>query len=169
MCQALRNLSGSRPRVVIIGVGNNLRGDDAAGIAVAHSLLSIQGTEGPSLAGGVSLLVIDAGSAPENFTGIVRCFVPELVLLVDAAQMDDVPGTVRWLEWQDTAGLSASTHSLPLHIVAAYMATEMGCAVALIGIQPSATDLGAPISPAVQQAVHTVVTGLLETLNPNTD
>ena len=40
---------------------------------------------------------MEAGPAPENFTGPLRRFRPDLVLLVDAAQMDAEPGTIGWL------------------------------------------------------------------------
>lgn len=104
-----------------------------------------------------SVLVIAAGAAPENHTGVLRRFAPDLVLLVDAAQLDEAPGRVRWLAWQETSGLSASTHTLPPHLLAQYLTGELGCEVALIGIQPGDTTIGAPLSPEVQRAAAEIV------------
>ncbi len=108
--------------------------------------------------------MIDGGAAPENFTGPVRRFRPDLVILVDAAQMDDLPGTIRWLDWTQTEGLSASTHTLPPHMLARYLVAETGCALGVIGIQPAQNAFGAPLSPAVEAAVAEIVTTLAAAL-----
>jgi hydrogenase 3 maturation protease len=104
--------------------------------------------------------VVEAGPAPENCTGPIRRFTPDLVILVDAADMEEAPGTVRWLDWQEATGLSASTHSLPLSFFARYLTTESGAAVALLGIQPQQIDFGTRLSDPVRRAVRRVVDGL---------
>ena len=141
------------PRVAILGIGHELRGDDAAGLSVARKLLERS-------SGRSNLLVIEAESAPENHTGPLRRFEPDLVLLVDAAEMGEASGVIRWLDWQETTGLSASTHTLPPYVLAQYLTSELHCDVALIGIQPAGTTIGAPLSPEVGQAVEAVVQAL---------
>ena len=71
--------------------------------------------------------------------------------------MNEAPGTIRWLDWQETSGLSASTHTLPPHVLAEYLVNELGCEVALMGIQPQGNEFDAPLSPPVQQAVEEIV------------
>lgn len=141
------------PRVAVLGFGQEFNGDDAAGIVIARGLQS-------RLAGQDRLLIIDAGPAPENQTGALRRFEPDLVLLIDAAQMGDPPGTISWLAWQDTTGISASTHTLPPYMLAQYLTAEFGCDVALIGIQPYGNQIDAPLSPIMQQAIESVIEGL---------
>ncbi len=104
--------------------------------------------------------MVEAAHAPENCTGAIRRFAPDLVILVDAAEMGDPPGTVRWLDWREAAGLNTSTHSLPASMVARYLVGELSCEVALIGIQVQDTSLGAGISPAVRRAIRSVSRGL---------
>src|SRR5512146_762807 len=76
-------------KIAIVGVGHELRGDDAVGTLIArvlqHTVCST--TTAESLQD--RLLVIDAGSAPENSTGILRRFGPNLILLLDAAEMGE--------------------------------------------------------------------------------
>jgi hydrogenase 3 maturation protease len=122
---------------------------------VAHALTARRAAAATAgrPAGAPALLLLDAGSAPENQTGPLRRFAPDLVVLVDAARMDEPPGTVRWLPWEDTVGLPGSTHTLPASLLARYLTAELGCAVALLGIQPLYTDLGRPMSSPVAQAV----------------
>ena len=114
----------------------------------------------------VSLLVLDGGLAPENLTGAIRRFAPDLVLLVDAAEMGEPAGTVRWLSWQDTTGVSAATHALPPYMVAQFLVSELACEVALVGIQPQRTMFGASLSLPVRRAVQTVTRGLTALLLP---
>ncbi len=142
-------------RVAIVGIGHELRGDDIAGAEIAEMLRNSLQPAGPG-PGHDRLLVINAGPAPENCTGPLRRFQPDLVLLIDAAQMDEAPGAIRLLPWRETAGISASTHTLPLHVLAGYIAEEMACEVALLGIQPADTALGAPLSEPVHQAIHEI-------------
>jgi hydrogenase maturation protease HycI len=141
------------PRVAVVGVGHELRGDDAVGVLVAQILK-------PLLARNHHILVVDGGHAPENHTGTLRRFAPALVLLVDAARMDEPPGAVRWLAWQETSGLSASTHTMPHYVLAQYLTAELGCEVALIGIQPEHMSMDDPPSSPVQKAVVDVVASL---------
>ena len=145
------------PRVAVVGIGNALNGDDAAGVAVARALAE-------RLAGHARALVIDGGLAPESFTGPLRRFAPAYVILVDAALMGDDPGAVRWLDWQDTIGLGGSTHTLPPSLLARFLVEDIGCAVSLIGIQPAANDLDTPLSAVVEAAVEEVVAALETTI-----
>ena len=158
----------SPPRVAVVGVGQELNGDDAAGVLAARALSQRQraGSSDAHRPVPVSLLVIEAAHAPENCTGAIRRFAPDLVILVDAADMGDPPGTVRWLDWRDAAGLGASTHTLSLYMMARYLATDLACDVGLIGIQPQDTSLGVPVSSAVRRAARAAAQGLAALLLP---
>jgi len=141
------------PRVAVLGIGNELNGDDAAGVLAARTLAAR--TEPRE-----DLLIVEAGVAPENFTGTLRRFRPDLVLEIDAAEMGKAPGAAVWLDWRETDGLSASTHTLPPSVLASFLASDLGCQVALIGIQPAETGLGIPVSPAVTGGILQVVAEL---------
>jgi hydrogenase 3 maturation protease len=154
---ALRQLLDAyrEPRIAILGIGSQFHGDDASGIILARTLLD-SGIEHPQL------MVLSTGVAPENFTGLLRLFAPDLVLLVDAARMARDPGTVCLLDFEAIEGCSASTHTLPLHIFASYLADDLACRPALIGIQPADTPMGSPLSPAVQAAIDFLAYELTE-------
>jgi hydrogenase 3 maturation protease len=139
------------PRICLVGVGSDLRGDDSAGLWVARALI---GDERVTLAS--HLLVVEGGPAPENHTGAIRSFRPDLVLLVDAAHLDEPPGTIQWIPLDAIDGMSASSHSLPLSILAGYLTNEFGCDVAVLGIQPEQNDLDSQLSPSVRAAVNRI-------------
>jgi hydrogenase 3 maturation protease len=115
------------------------------------------------------MLVINAGPVPENAGGPLRRFGPDLVVLVDAAEMDEVPGAVRWFAPSDATGVSASTHTLPPYLIAEYLAASLDCEVALIGIQPEGNALGDRLSPPVRKAVRSVVAGLKKVLRSESE
>lgn len=142
------------PRVAVVGVGHELRGDDAAGLFLARAVRALDGCRLPAgVTTRLPLLVLETGPAPENYSGTLRRFMPDLVLLVDAADMGVAPGQVRWVDWRQLSCQSASTHALPLQFFAAYLMAELGCQVALLGIQPASLDLDAPLSAPVCEAV----------------
>lgn len=145
-------------RVAVVGIGHELRGDDAAGVAVARAL-------GAAAAGNERLLTIDAGPAPENQIGPLLRFKPDVILFVDAAQMGEAPGTVRWVPWRETDGAGASTHTLSPQVLAWFLMRELGCEVLLLGIQPAGCAVGAQLSPAVAGAVHSIARALSSALS----
>lgn len=157
--EALQNALRDNPpgRLAILGVGNELNGDDGAGVKAARALRSF-------FAGNPHTILIEAGLAPENFTGPLRRFQPGLVLIIDAGQMDEPPGTVAWVKWQDTDGLSASSHSLPPSVLATYLIEELHCQVALLVIQVEGIEMGRPISPPVKKAVAQITRTIKEVL-----
>jgi hydrogenase 3 maturation protease len=154
--------TGSPPRFVILGIGNEFNGDDAAGVAVVRRLQA-------ALAANTNVLVLDGGTAPENFTGPIRRFSPRLVVLVDCADIGAYPGSIAWLEMDELEGFSASTHTLPPTVLAHFLSDEIGCEVGLIGIQPESINFGARLSEPVALAVKAIVDQLLSIFSPKID
>jgi len=111
-------------------------------------------------------LVLDVGSAPENFTSGLRHFRPDLILMVDAAQMDQPAGSVCWLDWQNVANGLPATHTFSLGFIADFFHQELGCQVALIGIQPTQNEFAKPLSPLIAQTVQQLSKDLTALLQP---
>jgi hydrogenase 3 maturation protease len=152
--------SDEAPRIAIVGIGNELRCDDAAGSLVARGLRPLQqAVEGsPWLV--YRTLVMDAGQAPENLTGDLRGFRPGLILFVDAAEMGKAPGSIRWIAMDEIDGMSASTHRMPISMLATYLSLELRCDIVLLGIQPATVDLGEGLSLPVRRAVDLITNDL---------
>jgi hydrogenase 3 maturation protease len=150
-------IGNASARVAVLGIGNEFSGDDAIGVQIARELA-------PRLRSRPDCLVLDGGTAPENFTGPLRRFRPDLVLLVDAAQFAAEPGAIAWLDWQQTDGLSGSTHTLPPSVLAQFLVGELACRLALLVIQPAQLDFGCPLSASVRAAGDRVVEALAAAL-----
>lgn len=130
-----------RGRVLVLGVGNEWRGDDAVGVAVVRALPS-------------EVAALDCGEVPESYLDEVRRRAPDCLLIVDAVDFGAPPGSVGVL----TVGIDSSappsmdTHRPSLEVLARYVRAEMGAEVILLGIQPRTVAWGAAMSPEVYRA-----------------
>jgi hydrogenase 3 maturation protease len=158
--QQLLNQQTAESRIAIVGIGNTFRSDDAAGVLAARTLMKSRLLPDPK-----TVLVMDAGHAPENTTGDLRNFMPDIVLLIDAVEMGESPGAIRWVEMDEIEGMSASTHSLPLSMLASYLNWELKCEVTLLGIQLKSNDVGETVSLDVLRAVNEIVSEVIEAIS----
>ena len=147
------------PRVAIVGIGNEFNGDDAVGVAIVRKLGTRECSDDAR-----HVLIIEAGQAPENITADLRRFLPQIVVLIDSAQMDTAPGMIAWIPWETTTGISASSHSLPLSMLARYLELEFSCKVYLLGIQPVQNEAYHDMSPLAQAAVDEISDSFCENL-----
>jgi hydrogenase 3 maturation protease len=157
--QASKSVNSPCPKVAVVGVGNALRSDDAAGILAARELLHRECATDLD-----HILILEGGPSPENLSGQLCKFAPDLVLFIDAANLGEKPGTVQWISEDCIDGMSASTHSLPLSMLTRYLKLELHCHVIFLGIQPSWNEVGEIVSAEVQHAVNAVVQELDEAL-----
>jgi hydrogenase 3 maturation protease len=132
---------------LVVTVGNEMMGDDAAGPLLARMIKHSPLTDWE---------LLDGGNVPENYIFKIREMEPERVVIVDAADMDLQTGEIRLID-KDGIGnvFIMTTHSLPLtYLMEAIQ--EFVSRVELIGIQPEVVAFGYPLSPKVKQAVEGV-------------
>jgi hydrogenase 3 maturation protease len=137
-------------RVLVLGLGNEMLGDDAVGALIARDLEGL---------GGERFAAADVGVAIENSAHLVKRFAADLLILVDA-----IAGSARarhaWTfvapERLDT--FCHSTHSLPLSLfVRIWRADNPALDVRFLGVRIAGNELGAPLSPAVAAARAEIV------------
>jgi len=145
-------LQGAK-RIAVLGIGSDLRGDDAAGMLIAEHIEAYR----KKLREARRIKVFFGSTAPESFTGVIKRFNPTHLLIIDAAEIKKNPGKVVLLDPQMIEGISFSTHSLPLKIMTDYLLTDIKeCHITVIGIQPENLDFGSPLSVSVGKAVRDV-------------
>ena len=140
-------------KLVILAVGNEIRKDDGIGTKIVQEL------EG-KLKNNVKL--IDSGTVPESFTGVIRKFNPSHVLILDAAGMNKDPGHIQFIEKEQILGISFSTHQMPLSLIMEYMEQQLNSKIFLLGIQPVSNDFGENLSPEVEKAKNSIISILLK-------
>jgi len=148
-----RRLRGAR-KVAVVGVGDELQASDRLGILAARDV------EGLRLPG---VKVFLAGTTPESFTAPIRRYRPERILLLDAADMGERPGSVAVVAPGRVAGARLSTHALPLTVVIEYLEETTGAAVILVGIQPDLSAEGS-LPTSAEKAGLTRLMGILQRL-----
>ena len=126
---------------ILLGIGNPLNGDDGVGIYVAERFRK---DDWISLA---------CGTAPENFTGIIRKTRPSCLVLVDAAAMGISPGEYRIIPRDKIEDVSIGTHQLPLSFLIDFL-SDTASRIILIGIQPERSGTGVEISLPVRRGAE---------------
>ncbi len=129
---------------MLLGIGNPLLGDDGAGTYVADRFRA------------TGWIALDCGTIPENFTGVVRREHPDLLVLVDAADMGIPTGEFRIVRPDDIAAVTFGTHALPLTILIEFLSRDAD-RVLFIGIQPGQTELGQPLTDAVREGADRLI------------
>jgi len=125
----------------ILGIGNRLRNDDAAGSIFAEGFRAL---------GWIS---IDSEVMPDSFTGMIRRHNPELLVIVDTCSMDTVPGTIMRVSPDRIADdILYRAGGLPIPVLIRYL-NEFVPEIIFIGIQPENTDFGEKISPEVRRSL----------------
>ncbi len=137
-------------RIVVLGVGNLLKGDDGVGVRVIEAL-----ERGGTLPPGVEL--VDGGTGgPTLMTEFAGA---DALIIVDAGELGAAPGTVREFALKDVAEASAprpfSLHDVGVMglIDLARQAGELPPVVRFVVVQPERFDTGDRLSPAVAAAV----------------
>jgi hydrogenase 3 maturation protease len=138
-------LDGAK-KVVVVGIGNELNGDDGFGVHAAKKL----GNSG-------KLISIQAHTVPENFITKIAAEKPSHVIFLDAAILDAAPGTLCLLETGDLARVATITHRIPLSKIIERLVSIHNCSVFIIGLQPKSMEVGSDLSPDVQAAVDKLV------------
>jgi hydrogenase 3 maturation protease len=143
-------------RVALVGVGNPYRGDDGIGPKLIE-LLKTKSLD--------NVLLLNAESVPEAFTGKVEEYNPTHVLMFDAANFQGKPGETRLMSGEEIGRQMLSTHSLPLNIFITYVEKTVGIPVLLLGIQPVSISYGEEMSPLVMTAANIIVDTLYQILS----
>jgi hydrogenase 3 maturation protease len=150
--QALRNSLSGVKKVAVLGVGSELRGDDAAGIRIAAEIAKIRKNN----KAGCNLEVFIGATAPENLTGEIKRFNPEHLVIIDSADFGEKSGAVKLINPDAIKGFSSCTHTLPLGILTDYLSKSIGCKITIIGIQPKNLKFGAAISNEAGESIRFV-------------
>ena len=143
-------------RVVLVGVGNPMRADDGVGPKIIE-LLQERHIE--------NVMLINAETVPETFTGKVEKYKPTHVMLIDAANFKGQAGEARLITGAQIGGKALSTHSLPLTFFISYIEKSIDVPVILLGIQPKTIDFDMMMSREIEEAAVSVAETLIQVLS----
>ncbi len=134
-------------KIVLLGVGNRIRGDDAAG----PELIEILKKRPPDV--GKEIFLFDGEEVPENYLIPITNLKPNLVIIVDAVDFGSRPGAVKLFPIRQIPQGSFSTHRLSLRFLGSYLEKETRAKIYLLGIQPKSIRLGEKLSLEVKKTL----------------
>ena len=140
-----------RGKVAIVGIGNVMRGDDGAGPELIARLNDAQRTTTDA-----KLLLINAGEVPENYLSKIIEFNPDTILLIDAVDLKEPPGSIKLVEQDEIINAGFSTHNSSLVLVINYLRNEIETNILLLGIQPQGTGLMTGLSEPVKAGISKI-------------
>jgi len=137
-------------KTCLVGIGNNLRGDDGFGPYFIRMLRE------KALLPKESLIIVE--DVPENYAFPISRMDVDSVVFVDAVILEAPPGTVvlGLLEELEGSCQIASTHKLSLRMTSRII-EETGKKAYLLGIVPETMEFGRDLSPIVRQATDELV------------
>ena len=141
-------------KVVIVGIGNVLKGDDGLGPILSDRLQIV-----------LDIPCINAGSAPENYLGKIIGESPDTVLFIDAARLDRPAGSFDILESDELMHTGFSTHDLSPGFYLKMLELQIPGRIFLLGIQPEQTTLGMGLSSIVSKTLDLLQNRIMEIIS----
>ncbi len=152
ICSVL-GIEGAYPLVLIL-LGNPLRGDDGFGPFLAERLMGKLDSR---------CAVVPAFDRPEEAWEVAVALRPGRVVLVDSADFGGHPGELRLLRAQGREVPPLSTHRFPVEAVARLIEVDTGAPVHLLLVQAGECRLGSPLSGTLREVAERLAAFLEET------
>ncbi|MCK4498644.1 hydrogenase 3 maturation endopeptidase HyCI [Candidatus Bathyarchaeota archaeon] len=144
-------------RIVIVGIGNELRRDDFVGVRVVKDLRE----KVPE-----HVMLIESETVPESYIDEIVEFNPSHILLIDAGMMGCEPGAAKFIHYDTIlkTNSAVSTHSLPLRVFCDYLNMTLRTKIALLIVQPENAGFGEGLNKRIEEAASELKTALLRIL-----
>jgi len=139
-------------KLVIIRIGNELRGDDSVGLEVVRLLKPYTKD---------NLKIFEGYTTPEVFISPTCILTPTHVLIIDAAELGRKPGDWRVLVGNEIDNGFLTTHTIPIIEIALQIKQRCGAKVAFIGIQPKSRGFNLSLSKDCKKAAIAIVNIIL--------
>lgn len=142
----------NRPRVLVLGVGNTLLGDEAVGVRIVAALASRRPQPD-------AVEFVDGGTLSFTLAGTIAAH--DALIVIDAAELGAAPGTIQVFQDERMDAFLGgnrrqSVHEVSLLDVLAIARLEglLPARRALIAIQPQRIEWSESLSPAVAGALE---------------
>jgi hydrogenase 3 maturation protease len=156
--QELKVFAENYSKIIFLCIGNDMRGDDAIGPLIARNLAKLYKNK-------PEILVINAETVPENYTGVIRKEKPSHIIFIDAVEMEMDPGYIKLVKYDEITDYNISTHAMPLSFMIKYLKSFTDAKLLLIGIQPKNMEMSSPVSEEVKTGVEELIRILNNTFN----
>ncbi len=146
-------------RLAILGIGNEDNGDDAVGLYVLNLLKKQRLPEW--------VTNFYCERVPEHFLGKIEKLNPNRVIIIDAADMKEIPGAIAIFPKEAvSSGFHLSTHTLSLTMLEEFLKPTIPDLITMyVGIQPKFMYFNTPLSKECKVAAEEFAKLLIEKIN----
>lgn len=154
--QTIDNFLADANKLAILGVGNKDNGDDGVGLHITEIL------QEASLPEWVTIFYCER--VPEHFLGKIANLAPTRVIVLDAADMKEIPGAIAIFPKEMIAqGFHFSTHTLSLTMLEEFLKPIVPeIVIFYVGIQPKQTKFMTDMSEECKGAAEEFAELLIE-------
>jgi hydrogenase 3 maturation protease len=157
--QAIDKFLVGTERLAILGIGNEGNGDDAVGL---YTVELLQKADLPEW-----VTNFYCERVPEHFLGKIAKLAPNRIMIIDAADMKEIPGAIAiFSKEMISQGFHFSTHTLSLTMIEEFLKPVIeNLRTMYIGIQPKTMIFETPLSEECKKAVEEFSEVLAERIN----
>ncbi len=147
-------------RFAVLGIGNDLKGDDGIGWYVIDKLKNILPKDN---------VLLMKTATPENHVKEIREFFPSILIIVDSASFGGSPGQIRKIEEHEIQRIFYSTHTTPLTIFMKLLKQDLpSTRIVVLGIQKKQTMFGIPMLSDVKKSGDKIIKMICDLHNSKT-
>jgi len=129
-------------KILFVGIGNVLKSDDGVGVFISKNIRRSQN---------IDVLTVEVSI--ENYIGKINSLHPDILVLIDSAELGSKPGTYKFLHLNDIQDLTFNTHNISLKRLSEFFLMP----VFILGIQPGSLDFGETISYIVAKTASLII------------
>ena len=127
---------------LFVGIGNILRSDDGVGVYICRQIVSTNN---------VKTLIVEVSI--ENYIKKINDLNPDILVLVDCADLNRMPGHAELLPVEQIKDFAASTHNISLKRVSEFFKMK----VLVLGIQPGSVSIGENMTKHVKESADRII------------
>jgi len=135
-------ISQKDKKVLFVGIGNLLKMDDGVGVYISKRIRNI---------GNISSLTAEVSI--ENYIGKINSLNPEILVLIDCADIKSLAGTYKLLPISQIRDLTFNTHNISLKRLSDFFTMT----VYVLAIQPEKIDFGENLSYLVKGVADRII------------
>jgi hydrogenase 3 maturation protease len=130
-------------KIVIIGIGNPMRGDDAVGNELVERIMNT-----------VKFDCIKCEEVPEDYTADIISKNPDTLLIIDAINLNQNPGDIIILKPEQLKDECFDAHRIPISVFVKYLKNFVKNNVYILGIQPKNISYNSFLSEEVSESIE---------------
>jgi hydrogenase 3 maturation protease len=140
---ALNKLLSQKDKTILFaGIGNLLKMDDGVGVYISSRIRKTP-----------AITPLNAEVSIENYIGKINSLNPDILVIIDCADLKSEPGTCKLIPVSNTEDITFNTHNISLKKLSVFFKMP----VFVLGIQPEKVGFGEFLSYIVKKKADKII------------